>query len=100
MFVIVLTVLGGLGWMVKTAIDYRRWGRLTKVQTEAHTKLLDRFTGNEELLAYVKSPAGSGSWSRAPIMLDGGAARDGRADATASSGRCRPAWCWRRAASA
>jgi len=70
-FVIVLTVITALGWMVKTAIDYRRWGRLTKVQTEAHTKLLDRFTGNEELLAYVKSPAGAKFLESAPIMLDG-----------------------------
>jgi hypothetical protein len=70
-FVIMLTVLAGLGWMLKTAIDYRRWGRLTKVQTEAHTKLLDRFTGNEELLAYVKSPAGAKFLESAPIMLDG-----------------------------
>ena len=58
--------------MVRTAVDYRRWGRLTKVQTEAHTKLLDRFTGNEELLAYVKSPAGAKFLESAPIMLDGG----------------------------
>jgi hypothetical protein len=70
-FVIVLTVLAALAWMVRTAIDYRRWGRLTKVQTEAHTKLLDRFTGNEELLAYVKSPAGAKFLESAPIMLDG-----------------------------
>ena len=70
-FVIVLSVLGGLGWLLKTAIDYRRWGRMTKVQTEAHTKLLDRFTGNEDLLAYVKSPAGSRFLESAPIMLDG-----------------------------
>jgi hypothetical protein len=70
-FVIVLSVLGGLGWLLKTAIDYRRWGRMTKVQTEAHTKLLDRFTGNDDLLAYVKSPAGSRFLESAPIMLDG-----------------------------
>jgi hypothetical protein len=70
-FVIVLTVVAALGWMLRTAIDYRRWGRLTKVQTEAHTKLLDRFTGNEELLAYVKSPAGAKFLESAPIMLDG-----------------------------
>jgi hypothetical protein len=71
-FVIVLTIVAALGWLLKTAIDYRRWGRLTKVQTEAHTKLLDRFTGNEELLAYVKSPAGAKFLESAPIMLDGG----------------------------
>jgi len=71
-FVIVLTIVAALGWMLKTAINYRRWGRLTKVQTEAHTKLLDRFTGNEDLLAYVKSPAGAKFLESAPIMLDGG----------------------------
>jgi hypothetical protein len=54
-FMIILTIAGTLAWLVRTAIDYRRWGRLAKVQAEAHTKLLDRFTGNDELLAYVQS---------------------------------------------
>jgi len=71
-FVIMATILGALGWLVRTAVDYRRWGRLAKVQSEAHTKLLDRFTGNEELLAYVKSPAGAKFLESAPITLDGG----------------------------
>jgi hypothetical protein len=52
-------------------VDYRRWGRLAKVQAEAHTKLLDRFTGNDELLAYVQSPAGSRFLKSSPITLDG-----------------------------
>lgn len=68
---IMLTIAGSLGWLVRTAIDYRRWGRLAKVQAEAHTKLLDRFTGNEELLAYVKSPAGMRFLQSSPIALDG-----------------------------
>ncbi|HEX5071198.1 MAG TPA: hypothetical protein VFV78_13355, partial [Vicinamibacterales bacterium] len=72
-FVIMLTVLGGFAWLVRTAIDYRRWGRLAKVQAEAHTKLLDRFTGNEELLGYVQSPAGRKFLQSSPISLDGAA---------------------------
>jgi hypothetical protein len=68
---VMLTIAGSLGWLVRTAVDYRRWGRLAKVQAEAHTKLLDRFTGNEELLAYVKSPAGMRFLQSAPIALDG-----------------------------
>jgi hypothetical protein len=64
-------VVGGLAWLIRTAIDYRRWGRLARVQAEAHTKLLDRFTGNEELLAYVQSPAGARFLESAPIALDG-----------------------------
>jgi hypothetical protein len=70
-FVIMLTIAGALGWLVRTAVDYRRWGRLAKVQAEAHTKLLDRFTGNEELLAYVQSPAGRKFLQSSPISLDG-----------------------------
>ena len=70
-FVVMVTIAGSLGWLVRTAMDYRRWGRLAKVQAEAHTKLLDRFTGNEELLAYVKSPAGMRFLQSAPIALDG-----------------------------
>jgi len=70
-FVVMITIAGALGWLIRTAVDYRRWGRLAKVQAEAHTKLLDRFTGNEELLAYVKSPAGARFLESAPISLDG-----------------------------
>jgi hypothetical protein len=58
-------------WLVKTTVDYKRWSRLARVQTEAHTKLLDRFTANEDLLAYVQSPAGSRFLESAPITLDG-----------------------------
>jgi len=70
-FLIFLTIAGTLAWLIRTAIDYRRWGRLAKVQAEAHTKLLDRFTGNDELLAYVQSPAGSRFLKSSPITLDG-----------------------------
>ena len=31
-------------------VDHRRWLRQSKVQTEVHTKLLDRFTSNDDLL--------------------------------------------------
>jgi hypothetical protein len=70
-FIIMLTIVGTLVWLIRTAVDYRRWGRLAKVQAEAHTKLLDRFTGNDELLAYVQSPAGARFLKSSPITLDG-----------------------------
>ena len=70
-----LVVTFSLGWLVRTLIDYRRWNRLARVQTEAHTKLLDRFSGSDELLAYVQSPAGSQFLQSAPIALDPGTSR-------------------------
>lgn len=71
-FVMIMTVLSVLAWIVRTLTDYRRWHRLSKVQAETHTKLLDRFTANDELLAYVQSPAGSRFLQSAPITLDAG----------------------------
>ena len=64
--------IGLLIWLIRTLIDYRRWNRLAKVQTDVHTKLLDRFTANEDLLAYIQSPAGSKFLQSSPITLDAG----------------------------
>ena len=61
-----------LVWLIRTLIDYRRWSRLAKVQTDVHTKLLDRFTANDDLLAYIQSPAGSKFLQSSPITLDAG----------------------------
>lgn len=62
--------IGLLVWLIRTIVDYRRWSRLAKVQTDVHTKLLDRFTANDDLLAYIQSPAGSKFLESSPIRLD------------------------------
>jgi hypothetical protein len=64
--------IGLLTWLIRTMIDYRRWSRLAKVQTEVHTKLMDRFGANEELIAYIQSPAGAKFLESSPIKLDAG----------------------------
>ena len=60
----------GVIWLVRTAIQHRRWIRLSKIQTDVHNKLLDRFTSNDELLAYVQTPAGRRFLESAPIPVD------------------------------
>jgi hypothetical protein len=67
---VMLLVTGVLVWLVRTMMDYRRWIRLTRVQTETHTKLLDRLTTQEDLLAYMQTPAGRRFLESAPITLD------------------------------
>lgn len=62
--------VGLLVWLIRTLVDYRRWNRLAKVQVDVHTKLLDRFTANDDLLAYIQSPAGSKFLESSPIKLD------------------------------
>jgi len=67
---VLLLVTGVLTWLVRTVVDYRRWIRLTRVQTETHTKLLDRLTSQEDLIAYMQTPAGRRFLESAPIALD------------------------------
>lgn len=62
-------VVLALAWMVRTIIEQKRWSRLSKTQTEVHNKILDRFGTSEEVLAYVKSPAGSKFLESAPIAV-------------------------------
>ena len=71
-FTVIFTLVGLLCWIVKTVIDHRRWLRITKTQSEVHSKLLDRFTSNQDLLAYVETPAGRRFLESAPISIDPG----------------------------
>lgn len=74
-FAFFLTSMAVLTWFVKTIVDQRRWSRLSKIQADVHTKLLDRFGSTEELLAYIKTPAGKRFLEAAPISVDATPAR-------------------------
>jgi len=52
------TVVGLIVWVIRSVISYRSWKNIVKIQTEAHTKIFDRLGSNEELMAYIQSPAG------------------------------------------
>ena len=70
-FAVTLFFGGIFVWLIKTAIDHRRWSRLSRIQAEVHNKLLDRFASNEDLLAYVKTTAGRRFLEAAPIPVEG-----------------------------
>lgn len=67
-----VTIVGTIGYLLKSLLEYRRWLRLSKVQTEAHSKLLDRFSSNDDLMAYIQTQAGRRFLESAPIPLDPG----------------------------
>ncbi|MEO8683018.1 MAG: hypothetical protein ABI665_28490 [Vicinamibacterales bacterium] len=69
--------IGVLTWLVRAVIQHRRWLRLSKVQSDIHTKLMDRMTTNEELLAYIQSPAGRRFLESAPIQPESDSPRQG-----------------------
>ena len=68
-----LTVTLTLAWLVKTLIQQRRWSRQSHVQTEVHSKLMERLTTGEEMIAYAQSPAGKRFLEGGPIALDAAA---------------------------
>lgn len=59
------------GWLVRTTLDHRRWQRVSRVQVDTHSKLLDRMSNNEDLRVYMESKAGKQFLESAPIALDG-----------------------------
>ncbi len=54
-------------WLVRAIIQHRRWLKASQVQADIHAKLMERMSSNEELLAYVQSPAGRRFIEAAPI---------------------------------
>jgi len=57
---IVFIITSALAGVIRTLIDQRRWQRAAKMHMEIQNKLLDRFAGSGELLAYLETPTGRG----------------------------------------
>jgi len=59
-------------WVIRTVIEHRKWLRVSKTHVDTHAKLMDRLTSNEDLMAYMQSPAGRRFLEAAPIPLAAG----------------------------
>jgi hypothetical protein len=66
LFIFFMTLLITAGSMAQQVVAYRRWVRQTRMQIDVHTKILDRMQSNEDLLAYVQTPAGRAFLESAP----------------------------------
>jgi hypothetical protein len=53
-----LGFVGFVIWVIRSIIGHRRWLRVSKLQTEAQAKILERFANNEELIQFIQTPAG------------------------------------------
>jgi hypothetical protein len=69
-FLVFVCVLIAVLWLIYVLLQNRRWTRASRLQVEAHTKLMDRFGSNQELLAYMQSEAGRRFLEAAPIPMD------------------------------
>src|SRR5262245_2065517 len=53
-FLFFMTALGAALHVGRSILEHRRWLHVTRIQTDAHAKLVDRLTSNEDLIAYVQ----------------------------------------------
>jgi len=68
---VLIAIATGISWIIRSMIEYRRWTRMVKTQTEIHSRLMDRLTSSEDLLAYIQSPAGRRFLEFAPVATSG-----------------------------
>jgi hypothetical protein len=69
-FTVFLCVLGALLWLIRLLSENRRWNRIFKLQTEVHSKLIERFGTSQELLSYMGTQSGKRFLEAAPIPVD------------------------------
>jgi hypothetical protein len=68
--IVFIGVVGAILWLTRMFLENRRWGRIFKLQTDVHGKLIDRFGSSQELLGYMGTDAGKRFLEAAPIPVD------------------------------
>lgn len=61
--------LAALVWLIRQVLENRRWGRIFKLQSEVHGRLIDKFSSNQELTGYMETEAGKRFLEAAPIPV-------------------------------
>jgi hypothetical protein len=67
-----IVLIGVLGWIIRAIMNHRRWLRVSKLQTDMQNKLLERFTSNEEMLAFIQTSAGQRFLESASMAAESG----------------------------
>ena len=55
--------------LARMFVENRRWGRIFKLQSDVHGRLIDKFTSNQELASYMETEAGRKFLEAAPIPV-------------------------------
>jgi hypothetical protein len=61
--------LAAIVWLIRQFLENRRWGRIFKLQSEVHGRLIDKFGSNQELAGYMETEAGKRFLEAAPIPV-------------------------------
>jgi hypothetical protein len=74
-FAVLVTFLGAFLWVLKVILENRRWGKVANVQSEVHSKLLEKLGNSQDLLAYMGTEPGKRFLESQPFQLEAEAAR-------------------------
>ena len=64
-----VAIAGSLLWLIRILLENRRWSRVFRLQSDIHSKLIDRFASNQELLHYMETEPGKRFLEAAPIPI-------------------------------
>lgn len=64
-----LGCFAALAWIIFIFVQNRRWNRAFKQQGDIHSRLIDKFSSNQELAAYMQTEAGQRFLSLSPSSL-------------------------------
>ena len=68
-FMVFACLLAAVLWLIHVLLENRRWGRIFKLQTDVHSKLIERFGTSQEVLAYMSTEAGKRFLEATPIAV-------------------------------
>jgi len=54
-------------WIIRLFVENRRWNRTFKVQSEVHSRLIDKFSTSQDLAAYLETDAGKQFLAASPL---------------------------------
>src|SRR6185369_2042648 len=69
---VIISLFAILSWIIRAIMNHRRWLRVSKLQTDMQNKLLERFTSNEEMLAFFQTSAGQRFLESASVSAETG----------------------------
>lgn len=68
-FLVFVCILSALLWLTQVLLENRRWSRIFKLQTDMHSKLIERFGTSQEVLTYMNTESGKKFLEAAPIAV-------------------------------
>ena len=69
-FLVFLCVSAAVLWLTRAFLENRRWSRIFKLQVDVHSRLIDKFGTNQELLTYMQTDAGKRFLEAAPLAVN------------------------------